>query len=147
VPAAAYVGGAPPNALTDGGGVPPFAALTRLFGRPAATAGGGSGSGGDDSPSGGTSASALPPFPPSVMIQLAKGVTASNFGLDDANLLAEEFEYVEPSLGPLGKKEYAEVFGVGGEFSVREGVADLDYGLENFRVDPYDPYRVWVDSR
>mmetsp|Transcript_27894 Transcript_27894/g.50923 ORF Transcript_27894/g.50923 Transcript_27894/m.50923 type:complete len:1217 (+) Transcript_27894:121-3771(+) len=134
VPAAAYVGGAPPNALSDGGGLPPLVALTRLFGRPAVDAR-------DES------SSALPPFPSSVMIQLAKGVMASNFGLDDANLLAEEFEYVEPSLGPLGKQKYLEAFGAGGEFHVREGVLDLEYGLDNFRVDPYDPYRVWVDSR
>ena len=125
------------------------------------------------------------------MIQLAKGVLASNFGLNDPNLLAEEFVYVEPLMGPLEKEKYLEVFSR--EYTVREGVPDLDYGLQvsrlnsgidhskvvicmcivaystylpyrslshsfsfdssviyqiqNFRVDPYDPYRVWVDSR
>jgi len=146
VPAAAYVGGAPPNPLSDGGGIPPLVALGRLFDRPSTTVG----KDYDDMQSSSSSSggsSPLPPFPSSVMIQLAKGVMASNFGLDDANLLAEEFEYVEPTLGPLGKTKYLEAFGTGGEFHVREGVLDLEYGLQNFRVDPYDPYRVWVDSR
>eukprot|EP00571_Detonula_confervacea_P017554 CAMPEP_0172311632 /NCGR_PEP_ID=MMETSP1058-20130122/15347_1 /TAXON_ID=83371 /ORGANISM="Detonula confervacea, Strain CCMP 353" /LENGTH=1057 /DNA_ID=CAMNT_0013024889 /DNA_START=145 /DNA_END=3314 /DNA_ORIENTATION=+ len=132
VPAAAVIGGAPPNALV---GVPPLVALGRFVGRPLKPI--------DNEAAAGDSY--LAPFPDSVMIQLAKGVLASNLGLNDANLLAEKFVYIEPLMGPMDKDKYLEVFSE--EYNVREGVPDLDYGLQNFRVDPYDPYRVWIDSR
>eukprot|EP00804_Cyclotella_cryptica_P002764 CCRYP_021221-RA/>CCRYP_021221-RA protein AED:0.08 eAED:0.08 QI:191/1/1/1/0.66/0.5/4/275/1069 len=86
----------------------------------------------------------LPPFPDSVMIQLAKGVAASNFGLDDPDLLSVDFSYLEPLMGPMNKERYIEVFS---EYNVRDAVPDLDYRFENYRIDPYDPYRVWVDTR
>ncbi|KAL7519157.1 hypothetical protein ACHAWX_003950 [Stephanocyclus meneghinianus] len=86
----------------------------------------------------------LPPFPDSVMIQLAKGVTASNFGLEDPDLLSEDFSYLEPLMGPLNKERYIEIFT---NYNVRDAVPDLDYRFENYRIDPYDPYRVWVDTR
>jgi len=86
----------------------------------------------------------LPPFPDSVMIQLAKGITASNFGLEDSDLLSNEFTYLEPLMGPMDKERYIKVFS---EFNVREAVPDLDYQFQNYRIDPYDPYRVYIDTR
>jgi hypothetical protein len=85
----------------------------------------------------------LPPFPDTVMIQLAKGVVASNFGLDDPDLLANEFSYLEPSMGPLNKMKYLEKFS---EYGVRDAVRDMDYRIMNYRVDQYNPYRIWVDT-
>lgn len=85
-----------------------------------------------------------PPFPKSVLLQLAEGVVDSNFGLDDSNLLSRDFTYIEPLLGPLSKEQYISQFE---EYNVLGGMPDLDYGLEEFRIDQYDPYRVWVDSR
>ena len=46
-----------------------------------------------------------PPFPKSVLLQLAEGVVDSNFGLDDNNLLSRDFTYIEPLLGPLSKEQ------------------------------------------
>jgi hypothetical protein len=69
----------------------------------------------------------LPPFPDSVMIQLAKGVIASNFGLDDEDLLSEDFTYLEPTMGPLDKEGYIRLFG---GLNVRDAVPDLDYQFQ-----------------
>jgi len=85
----------------------------------------------------------LPPFPDTVMIQLAKGVVASNFGLDDPDLLANEFSYLETSMGPLNKIKYLEKFS---EYGIRDAVRDMDYRIMNYRVDQYNPYRIWVDT-
>lgn len=69
----------------------------------------------------------LPPFPDSVMIQLAKGVTATNFALDDPDLLSEDFSYIEPLMGPMDKEKYLDVFE---KFNVRDAVPDLDYQFQ-----------------
>ena len=121
ISAAAYIAGAPSNALWDvlAGSVPPAVALGRFFGRPLKSID-------NDNKAGGVGG--LPPFPDSVMIQLAKGVLASNLGLDDSNLLAENFVYIEPLMGPFDKEKYLKVFGE--EYDVRGAVPDLDYGLQ-----------------
>ena len=71
IPAAAIVAGAD-SSMVDVG-VPPLVALGRFFGRPLKYIDDESGSGGR--------VGSMAPFPESVLIQLAKGVLASNFGL------------------------------------------------------------------
>jgi hypothetical protein len=124
ISAAAYIAGAPSNALWDvlAGSVPPVIALGRFFGRPLKSIDNDA----NTNKAGGVGG--LPPFPDSVMIQLAKGVLASNLGLDDSNLLAENFVYIEPLMGPFDKEKYLKVFGE--EYDVRGAVPDLDYGLQ-----------------
>lgn len=72
VPAAAAIGEASSSSSSasawGNGAVPPLVALGRIFGRPL-------------KPIDGGDVVALAPFPESVMVQLAKGVLASNFGL------------------------------------------------------------------
>jgi hypothetical protein len=85
----------------------------------------------------------LPPFPDTVMIQLAKDVVEANFGLDKPDLLSDKFSYIEPSTGPLNKMRYLEKFSA---YNVLEAVKDMDYGITNYRVDPYRVC-VWVDLR
>jgi hypothetical protein len=80
----------------------------------------------------------LPPFPDSVMIQLAKGMTASNFGLEDPDLLSEDFSYLEPLMGPMNKERYIEVFS---DYNVRDAVPDLDYRFEVRLADSEFPCR------
>ncbi len=70
IPAAAIVAGADASMIDVG--VPPLVALGRFFGRPLRYID-------EDGASGGVGRMA--PFPESVLIQLAKGVLASNFGL------------------------------------------------------------------
>ena len=116
VAAAAAAGGASPaRGLGALAYLPPLVALARALK-------GGDGGGGYDG------AAAAPPFPEAVLIQLAEGVAASDLGRSDPRLLAEDFEYVEPLRGPLGKEEYLRAFTE--EYDVREGMAELDYGYE-----------------
>ena len=77
----------------------------------------------------------LAPFPETVMIQLTKGVVASELGTKDPDLLAGGFTFC----GPLNKKTFLDAFS---SFNIRDAIPDLDENYSNFRVDPYDPYRV-----
>lgn len=86
----------------------------------------------------------LAPFPESVMIQLAKGVLASELGTRDPDLLSEDFTFCGPIVGPLKKKAFLEAFS---NFKIKEALPDLQENYSNFRVDPYDPYRVWYDMK
>ncbi len=86
----------------------------------------------------------LAPFPETVMIQLAKGVLSSELGIQDPDLLADEFTFCGPFIGPLPKDEFINTLS---GFNIKEGLPDLNENYSNFRVDPYDPYRVWFDSK
>ena len=86
----------------------------------------------------------LAPFPETVMIQLTKGVVASELGTKDPDLLAGGFTFCGPIVGPLNKKTFLDAFS---SFNIRDAIPDLDENYSNFRVDPYDPYRVWYDTK
>lgn len=86
----------------------------------------------------------LAPFPESVMVQLTKGILATNMASLDPDLLSpgDDFTYCGPYEGPLNKADFLEtiapnMFGYNGGDPV----------VSHVRVDPYDPYRVWVDAR
>jgi len=128
VKAGAAFAGKPPSAWDL---YPPVNVLQRFFARPVKQL--------PDEES-----SFLAPFPESVMIQLAKGVIAANNGASDPDLLASSFTFCGPLVGPIGKDSFVEAFG---GFNINEGFPDLDVKYSNFRVDPYDPYRVWVSDR
>jgi len=78
------------------------------------------------------------------MIQLAKGVLAARAGEEDSTLLTEDCMWSGPKVGPLGKKAYLGMFE---EIKFKSAFPDLVEDYRNFRVDPYDPYRVWFDSK
>lgn len=86
----------------------------------------------------------LAPFPESVMIQLAKGVLAADTGTKDTDLLSNDFTFCGPIVGPLNKNEFIDEFN---SYELRTAFPDLDENYSNFRVDPYDPYRVWYDVK
>lgn len=86
----------------------------------------------------------LAPFPETVMIQLTKGVLSSELGVNDPDLLSDEYTFCGPFVGPIKKDEFIKAFS---SFQIKEGLPDLDENYSNFRVDPYDPYRVWFDSK
>jgi hypothetical protein len=82
----------------------------------------------------------LAPFPEQVMIQLAKGVLNSNMGADDPSLLSDsDFTFMTPTVGPIRKKEFLD------NYALEEFRDISDPQFSAFRVDPYDPVRVWVD--
>ncbi|GAX22994.1 hypothetical protein FisN_15Hh109 [Fistulifera solaris] len=123
VVAAAITGGQP---ISDWDIYPPATVLKRFFGRPVKPLP--------------EVSNFLAPFPETVMIQLAKGIIGSNMASVDPSLLAQSFTYMTPSLGPIGKKEFLENY-------AKEEFQDVDPRISNYRVDPYDPERVWVDLK
>ena len=64
-------------------------------------------------------------------------------GSNPDELLADDFQFVAPIVGPLGKREFLNAFG---SFKVKEAFPDL---ADNswFHVDPLEPNRVWFFSR
>jgi len=82
----------------------------------------------------------LAPFPATVMIQLAKGMVSSKLGsLDESLVSDDDFSYISPLTGPIRKRNFLKNVAPL-EF---EGISDIQ--ASNYRVDPYDPERVWVD--
>ena len=63
---------------------------------------------------------------------------------DEPDLLSTDFSYIDPLMGPINKGRYIDVFS---SFNVRDVVSDLDYQFQNLRIDPYNPYRVYVDMK
>ena len=123
VVAAAKIGGKP---ISDWEIYAPLTVLKRFFGRP------------DDPIPEATNY--LAPFPGTVMIQLAKGVLLSNLATEDPTLLSNKFTFATPSAGPIRKRDFLEKF-------ASEEFKDVIPNFSNFRVDPYDPSRVWVDLK
>ena len=119
--AAAVIAGQPPS---DWELYPPVAVIQRVFGRPVAQLK--------------EAESFLAPFPETVMIQLVKGVLATDMGAKDPTLLADDFTYCTLYQGPIRKKAYLEKF-------AEQEFEGLDPSFSHFRIDPYDPVRVWVD--
>ncbi|CAE7344502.1 GONST5 [Symbiodinium sp. CCMP2456] len=86
------------------------------------------------------------PIPPEKLIAMAKEIMGSEFGTKQgakADCLAEDFQFVAPIIGPLGKEEFMKAFG---SFKLKEAVPDL---ADNswFQVDPLEPNRVWFFAR
>lgn len=86
----------------------------------------------------------LAPFPEPVMVRLAKGVLTAEMGKDDPSLLRDDFTFCGPIVGPLDKTSFLESFS---NFNIRDAFPDLNENYANFRIDPYDPYRVWYDVK
>jgi len=83
------------------------------------------------------------PFPEGVLISLAKGVIAADNGAKDPSVLAPSFSFCSPLFGPIDKRQFLDVLS---GFDLKEAFPDLQTKFTNFRVDQYDPYRVWVDG-
>lgn len=86
------------------------------------------------------------PLRPEVLIDKAKAVLGCEFGTAagaDSSILAEDFQFVAPIVGPLSKTEFLNAFG---SFKVKEAIPDLKDNSW-FQVDPLEPNRVWFFSR
>lgn len=59
-------------------------------------------------------------------------------------LLADNFEFKGPIIGPLGKSKYIEQFK---SFDFRGAFPDAITNWHHFRVDPFEPNRVWFTCR
>lgn len=85
------------------------------------------------------------PIKPDALISKAKEVLNSEYGTkpgSDGSCLAEDFQFVAPIVGPLGKTEFINNFG---SFKLKEALPDLKTNAW-FQVDPLEPNRVWFFS-
>ena len=62
----------------------------------------------------------------------------------DAEILAEDFVFRGPVIGPLNKQDYIEVLKY---FGIYKAFPDIDPNCFGFTVDPEDPLRVWFQVR
>merc|ERR1711972_1104447 len=86
------------------------------------------------------------PLEPAVLLEKAKTVLGCEFGTApgaDDSVLAEDFQFVAPIVGPLSKAEFMGAFG---SFKVKDAFPDLSDNSW-FQVDPLEPNRVWFISR
>ena len=81
---------------------------------------------------------------PDQLIARCKEVVNKNIGLEDPDDLADDFLFQFPIIGPLTKDAYIKA--VKG-FKVTDIFPDLNIGAHDFRVDPFEPNRVWYTVR
>ena len=84
------------------------------------------------------------PIPPADLIAKCKLILAKNNGGEDPSLLASDFKFVAPVVGPLEKERFLAAFQ---SFKIDEGFPDAKFNYYHFRVDPFEPSRVWYDAR
>ena len=78
------------------------------------------------------------------LTMLAHALISSEFGGTNSDLLADDFQFLFPVVGPLTKGDFIEAFG---KFKVRDAFPTSRANFYNFRVDPLEPNRVWCMSR
>ncbi|CAK8990113.1 unnamed protein product [Durusdinium trenchii] len=88
------------------------------------------------------------PIPPKELLQLTKKFLVSEapekIFSGDGTLLAENFRFVGPYIGPLDKKAF---YGQRDAIDFFQSFPDASAQFHNFRVDPFQPNRVWWTVR
>ena len=84
------------------------------------------------------------PIRPERLIERAKEVIAADFGVKDSDVLAEEFQFVFPIIGPLKKTEFLRQVS---SFNLEQVFPNHKNGIYfSFFVDPFETNRVWFMS-
>ncbi len=78
------------------------------------------------------------------LTELAQNLICHELGGDDPSLLAEDFQFLFPVVGPLTKAQFVEAFT---NFKVREAFPTASANFYNFKIDPLEPNRIWMMSR
>merc|ERR1712146_466082 len=73
-----------------------------------------------------------------------KKVLLTGVGLEDESVLADDFEFCAPFVGPLKKDEYIDALR---GFKLLEAFPDMNNQFHFIRVDPFEHNRVWWHSR
>lgn len=84
------------------------------------------------------------PIEPEEILTKAKVFLAYDQGVSKPELLSEAFEFVGPVVGPLPKEQFLKA--VGG-FHFADAFPDANAEFHHFRVDPFEPSRVWFTAR
>ena len=85
------------------------------------------------------------PISPDELIARTKDFIESDYGACDFNLLADDFQFVGPFVGPLTRAQYLEA--LGGKLNPSAGFPDLSGRQFGFTADPIEPGRVWWVTR
>lgn len=80
------------------------------------------------------------PFSEAVMFALSKQVLSTNLGIEDTNLLSEDFQYSGPRVGIKTKAEFIAESLI---YNFKEALPDINFNARNFIIDSCDPSRVW----
>jgi len=83
------------------------------------------------------------PITPDELIERTNEILKRGVG-EMADDLALDFQFVGPVVGPLAKEEFLKAIGT---FDVTTGFPDMQSNYYHFRVDPFEPDRVWFTSR
>eukprot|EP00600_Ochromonadales_sp_CCMP1393_P000546 CAMPEP_0174984142 /NCGR_PEP_ID=MMETSP0004_2-20121128/17555_1 /TAXON_ID=420556 /ORGANISM="Ochromonas sp., Strain CCMP1393" /LENGTH=225 /DNA_ID=CAMNT_0016236513 /DNA_START=108 /DNA_END=785 /DNA_ORIENTATION=- len=84
------------------------------------------------------------PIRPDALVKLAQDVLRSGVGVNDPDVLADNFEFCAPVVGPLKKEEY---LGALKNFQILDAFPDMENNFHFVRVDPFEPNRVWWHTR
>jgi hypothetical protein len=85
------------------------------------------------------------PIKPPELIERAKKVMGEyQVGLADESCLADNFEFCAPFVGPLTKEPYLNALR---NFKIEDAFPDNNPRYHGFRVDPFQPNRVWFNIR
>lgn len=84
------------------------------------------------------------PISPADLIAKTKKIISVEFGSKEPDVLAEDFQFVFPIVGPLAKMEFCTIFG---GFKLKDAFPDSKGNYFGFTVDPTEPNRVWFFSR
>jgi hypothetical protein len=77
---------------------------------------------------------------PDRLIERSKEILDKDIGKLDPDDLAEDFTFQFPVIGPLTIEQYLKAIK---SFNVKDAFPDSCPGLYDFRVDPFEPNRVW----
>jgi len=85
-------------------------------------------------------------FSPAQLIEKTKTFVSKEvkFGSKNPDVLAEDFQFIFPIVGPLTKVEFTTVFS---SFKVDDAFPNSKNNFFGFTVDPVEPNRVWYFSR
>jgi len=76
--------------------------------------------------------------------ELARALILTEFGGTKPSLLADDFQFLFPVVGPLTKEQFVKAFM---DFEVRDAFPTSRANFYDFSVDPLEPNRVWCTSR
>ena len=84
------------------------------------------------------------PISPPDLEERTKEVIRTKFACEKPSLLADDFLFVFPVVGPLRKQEFIDAFS---SFKLEEAFSQGSGNFFNFSMDPLEPNRVWFFSR
>jgi len=84
------------------------------------------------------------PIGAETLIATVKKILALEFKEGTEDLLADDFQFVAPIVGPLKREEFLKAIN---QFDIKTAFPDLAANMWGFHVDPMEPNRVWYFTR